>query len=88
MDRRKTREAEDGLTARELEVLRLLPNHTVKETAQQLQISEHTVKDHRLNLYQKLDTYANRTAAVMKGIRLGLIDLDSIVFPWESSDEN
>jgi DNA-binding NarL/FixJ family response regulator len=66
---------EEELTARELDVLQLLaqgfPN---KQIAMQLEISEHTVKFHSSAIYAKLGV-TNRTEAVRRGARLGLISL-------------
>ncbi len=63
----------EELTARELEVLRLLaeglPNKTI---AQRLDISEHTVKFHVNSLLGKLGA-GSRTEAVVRATRLGLI---------------
>ncbi len=64
-----------GLTPRDLQVLRLLaeglPN---KSIADQLNISEHTVKFHVNAILGKLGAQS-RTEAVTKGTRLGLIPL-------------
>jgi two-component system, NarL family, nitrate/nitrite response regulator NarL len=63
----------EELTARELEVLRLLaeglPNKTI---AQRLDISEHTVKFHVNAILGKLGV-VSRTEAVVRATRLGLI---------------
>ncbi len=63
----------ENLSARELDVLRLLarglPNKLI---AQQLVISEHTVKFHIRSILDKLNA-ANRTEAVRIGIERGLI---------------
>lgn len=63
---------ETGLTARELEVLeavaRGLPNRAV---AEQLFLSDQTVKRHLRKVYRKLGV-ANRTEAAMTAYRLGL----------------
>jgi DNA-binding NarL/FixJ family response regulator len=65
----------EDLTAREGEVLQLLaqglPN---KQIALALNISEHTVKFHSSAIYAKLGV-TNRTEAVRRGARLGLIVL-------------
>ena len=65
----------ESLTPRELEVLQLvaqgMPN---KQIAQQLVISEHTVKFHISSIYGKLGS-ANRTEAVRIGVRQGLVSL-------------
>jgi len=66
--------AEPGpLTARELEVLRMLADGAANKTiAWQLQISEHTVKFHVAQILAKLNA-GTRTEAVTLGIRKGLI---------------
>ena len=61
------------LTARELEVLRMLADGVAnKNIAWQLQISEHTVKFHVAQILAKLNA-GTRTEAVTIGIRKGLI---------------
>ncbi len=63
------------LTPREIEVLQMLTNGlSNKVIAQQMHISEHTVKFHISSIFQKLDV-STRTEAVTVGIRLGLIML-------------
>jgi two-component system, NarL family, response regulator YdfI len=63
------------LTPREMEVLRMLTSGlSNKAVAQQLHISEHTVKFHISSIFQKLDV-STRTEAVTVGVRLGLIML-------------
>lgn len=63
------------LTAREIEVLRMLAEGSGnKEIAWKLKISEHTVKFHISSIFTKLDV-ASRTEAVTAGIRFGLIML-------------
>ena len=65
----------EQLSARELEVLRALarglPNKLI---AQQLYISEHTVKFHIRSILDKLSA-ANRTEAVRVGLEQGLISI-------------
>ena len=65
-----------GLTDRELEVLRLiargLPN---KQIAQELVVSEKTVKTHVSNILAKLHL-ADRTQAALYAVREGLAELD------------
>ena len=65
----------EELTERELDVLQWLaqgmPN---KQIALQLDISEHTVKFHSSAIYAKLGV-TNRTEAVRRGARLGLVVL-------------
>jgi DNA-binding NarL/FixJ family response regulator len=68
-------EPSEPLTAREREVLGLLGQGlSNKMIAQDLQISEHTVKFHVSSVYAKLGA-ASRTEAVGLGARLGLISL-------------
>ncbi|MBW4600751.1 MAG: response regulator transcription factor [Calothrix sp. FI2-JRJ7] len=63
------------LTPREIEVLQLLASGSGnKAIAQNLHISEHTVKFHISSIFQKLNV-STRTQAVAVGIRLGLIML-------------
>ncbi|BDA69509.1 Two Component Transcriptional Regulator, LuxR family [Rivularia sp. IAM M-261] len=63
------------LTSREIEVLQLLASGSGnKSIAQNLHISEHTVKFHISSIFQKLNV-STRTQAVAVGIRLGLVML-------------
>jgi DNA-binding NarL/FixJ family response regulator len=63
------------LTAREIEVLRLLAEGAAnKEIAQRLGISDHTVKFHISSILAKLGA-TSRTEAVTLGVRMGLIVL-------------
>ena len=65
----------EPLTPREIEVLNELANGlTNKAIAQNLNISEHTVKFHISTILFKLDV-ASRTEAVTVGIRSGLVKL-------------
>ncbi len=62
-----------ALTARELEVLRMLAEGAANKTiAWKLNISEHTVKFHVASILGKLNA-STRTEAVTRGIRTGLI---------------
>jgi ATP/maltotriose-dependent transcriptional regulator MalT len=62
-----------GLTARELEVLRLISNGLSNlEIAERLCISEHTVHRHVANTLSKLDV-SSRSAAVAHVAKLGLL---------------
>jgi DNA-binding NarL/FixJ family response regulator len=69
------REFYDGLTAREIEVLKMIasgmPN---KRIAYKLGISEKTVRNHISHIYEKLDIY-DRSQAVLYAVRKGLVDL-------------
>lgn len=63
------------LSKRELEVLEWLAfGSTNKEIAEQLEISEHTIKFHLNSIFNKLNV-SSRTEAVSQGIRLGLLML-------------
>ena len=65
----------DDLTAREQEVLQLLAQGLAnKQIAQKLGITDHTVKFHISAIYSKLGV-TNRTEALRRGARLGLIVL-------------
>jgi DNA-binding NarL/FixJ family response regulator len=67
--------AEDELTPREIEVLRLIARGNAnKLIANQLSISEETVKSHVTNILSKLGAN-DRTHAVTIGLRRGIIDL-------------
>ena len=63
------------LTNREKEVFDLLiQNHTTKEIAKKLHISEKTVRNHISNTIQKIGV-KGRAAAVVELLRLGEISL-------------
>jgi DNA-binding NarL/FixJ family response regulator len=67
--------AEDALTPREIEVLRLIgAGNANKSIAAQLSITEETVKGHVKNILSKLAAN-DRTHAVTIGLRRGIIDL-------------
>ncbi len=69
------------LTARELEVLRLLPYvATTSELATRLFVSVNTAKWHQANLYTKLGVH-RRADAVARGIELGLIAGQGLIEP-------
>lgn len=69
----KNEDTTDHLTDREMEVLRLLVRGLRnKEIADQLVISERTVKFHVGVIFQKLDV-SNRAEAVSKAIQMGLV---------------
>jgi DNA-binding NarL/FixJ family response regulator len=66
---------EEGLSERELEVLRLIASgHANKEIAAQLYIAEDTVKRHVSNILAKLNAN-DRTHAVTIGLKRGIIEL-------------
>jgi len=65
------------LTAREIEVLKLLAaGKRNKEIARELFISEKTVKNHISNIFYKLQVN-DRTEAALFAARQGLVDLDT-----------
>jgi DNA-binding NarL/FixJ family response regulator len=64
------------VTRREEEVLQLIADGcSTPEVAEKLYISQKTVKNHLASIYQKLDT-ADRTQAVVRAVRMGIIRLD------------
>lgn len=66
---------EDGLTSRELQVLRLIRDgHRNKQIADQLAIAETTVNFHIRNLVDKLQAN-DRTHAVTIAVRRGLLEI-------------
>ena len=66
---------EDALTARELDVLRgVAKGQSNKIIAADLNITEHTVKNHIKNILSKLDA-SDRTGAAMIALRRGYIEL-------------
>jgi DNA-binding NarL/FixJ family response regulator len=67
--------AEDELTSREMDVLRLIAaGNANKEIAAQLSIAEDTVKSHVTNILAKLGAN-DRTHAVTIGLKRGIIEL-------------
>jgi DNA-binding NarL/FixJ family response regulator len=67
--------AEDDLTSREIDVLRLIATGNAnKEIASQLSIAEETVKSHVTNILGKLGAN-DRTHAVTIGLKRGIIEL-------------
>ena len=66
-----TAEADDSLTPRELEVLKLIAEaHTNRQIAETLMLSEKTVESHRANLLTKLGM-RDRVELVRYAIRRG-----------------
>ncbi|MCA1692147.1 MAG: response regulator transcription factor [Actinobacteria bacterium] len=64
------------LSAREEEVLQLVADGlALLEVAAELYISVKTVKNHLASIYQKLDA-RDRTQAVVRAVRMGIIHLD------------
>src|SRR6202158_1771599 len=71
--------AEDDLTSREIDVLRLIATGNAnKEIAAQLSIAEDTVKSHVTNILAKLGAN-DRTHAVTIGLKRGILDLSCMV---------
>jgi DNA-binding NarL/FixJ family response regulator len=65
----------DGLTAREVEILKLIASGQAnKQIARRLGISEKTVRNHVSNMYEKLHIY-DRSQAVLYAVRKGLVEL-------------
>ncbi len=63
------------ISKRENEVLQLIADGcSTTEVAEQLFISQKTVKNHLASIYQKLDA-RDRTQAVLRAVRLGIVDL-------------
>jgi DNA-binding NarL/FixJ family response regulator len=69
----KPKQGDQGLTERELDVLRHVVNGlTKKEIAARLDLSQHTVDSHLRNIYQKLHVN-NRAGAVATALRERLV---------------
>ena len=69
-------EPEPVVTRREEEVLQLIAEGaSTTEVAEQLFISVKTVKNHLASIYHKLDS-RDRTQAVLRAVRMGIIRLD------------
>jgi DNA-binding NarL/FixJ family response regulator len=67
--------ADDAITARELDVLRMVAQGKANKTiASDLNIAEHTVKNHMKNILSKLGA-DDRTGAVVIAARRGYIEL-------------
>ncbi len=67
--------AEDGLSSREIDVLRLIAaGNANKEIAAQLSIAEETVKSHVTNILARLGA-SDRTHAVTLALKRGIIEL-------------
>jgi two-component system, NarL family, response regulator LiaR len=75
---RGSRKNQNGLTEREMEVLRqLAQGKTNKEIADMLVVSEETIKTHVGNILTKLQL-AHRMQAVLYALKQGLISLDEV----------
>ncbi len=67
---------ENGLTAREVQMIELIARGMVaKEIARLLAISEKTVRNHISSIYRKLEIY-DRSQVVIYAMKKGLIDID------------
>jgi NarL family two-component system response regulator LiaR len=67
---------ENGLTAREMQMIELIARGMVaKEIARLLAISEKTVRNHISSIYRKLEIY-DRSQVVIYAMKKGLIDID------------
>ncbi|TMF46509.1 MAG: response regulator transcription factor [Chloroflexi bacterium] len=65
----------DGLTAREVEILKLMAKGQAnKQIAFNLKISEKTVRNHISHIYEKLQIY-DRAQAVLYAVRKALVEL-------------
>ena len=75
MEKSEDRLKLENLTDREIEVLKLLAVGMYnKEVAENLEISERTVKNHVSNIFKKLDV-TDRTQAAVFAIRNGLVNI-------------
>ncbi len=71
-----SKELDPGLTEREIEVLRLIARgRSNREIADELVLSEKTVKTHVSNILQKLHL-SDRTKAALYAVRRRLVDVD------------
>jgi len=71
-----TGHADEIISKREIEVLQLIAEGaSTPEVAEQLYISVKTVKNHLASIYQKLDS-RDRTQAVVRAVKMGIIRLD------------
>src|SRR5207253_10430866 len=70
----RSKERYDGLTRREIEILRLLAQGLAnKQIAYRLKISDKTVRNHISNFYEKLGV-GDRSQAVLYAVRKGLVE--------------
>jgi DNA-binding NarL/FixJ family response regulator len=71
----KPKEFYNGLTDREIEVLRMLARGmTTKQVAYKLAVSHKTIRNHVSNVYRKLHV-ADRSQAVLYALRKGLVEV-------------
>lgn len=82
-----TEELPEPLTAREIDILRLLAGRlSNKEIAHELVVSVHTVRNHTANIFGKLQV-ANRLEAVKRAQSLGLLPSDNRRSAMEQKSE-
>ncbi len=75
LDQQPSRE-ERVVTKREEEVLQFIADGcSTSEVAEQMYISQKTVKNHLASIYQKLDA-RDRTQAVLQAVRMGIVSLE------------
>lgn len=75
LDKTPPRE-ERVVTKREEEVLQFIADGcSTSEVAEQMYISQKTVKNHLASIYQKLDA-RDRTQAVLQAVRMGIVSLE------------
>ena len=78
----------DPLTERELEVLKLVAHgKSNREIADELVVSEGTVRTHVSNILSKLHL-ASRTQATLFALREGLTSLDDASFPLNAGQQD
>ena len=74
----------EPLTAREIEVLHLVvQGRSNQEVADELVISERTVRTHVMNVYGKLGL-GNRVQLTLYALKMGLVTLDG----WDEQERN
>ena len=75
IDPEPAEESDQVVTKREVEVLQLIADGcSTPEVAEQLFISQKTVKNHLASIYHKLDA-RDRTQAVLQAVRMGIVRL-------------
>ncbi len=75
LDQAEANREDRVVTKREEEVLQLIADGcSTPEVAEQLYISQKTVKNHLASIYQKLDA-RDRTQAVLRAVRMGIVSL-------------
>jgi two-component system response regulator DegU len=75
IDPEPAEESDQVVTKREIEVLQLIADGcSTPEVAEQLFISQKTVKNHLASIYHKLDA-RDRTQAVLQAVRMGIVRL-------------